>query len=188
MGADPRTELSSLLPVRGWAEGCASLLGVKLSHSDVQKRRLVPRWSGARFAFSLGLGPSFSAGISVAPWSRVEAVDVYAVSWLLPRGVAPSVGWCPGGVSLAGVCPASWSGACRCAGGVSSVAFLGSCGWAVFPLVGGSGEGVCPAIFRLAGRLAVFVFSLVLPGLPVWGQFPVFPVVPGLRGRFSMMD
>ena len=166
VGADPRTELSSLLPVRGWAEGCASRLGVKLSHSDVQKRRLVPRWSGVRFAFSLGLGPCFSAEISVAPWSRVEAVDVYAVSWFLPRGVAPSVGWCPGGVSPAGVwglvmlggcvgllgaCPASWSGACRCAGGVSSVAFLGSCGWPVFPLVGGSGEGVCPAFFRLAG-------------------------------------
>ena len=104
-------------------------------------KRLVPRWSGFRL-FS-GFGAQFSAEFSVAPWSRVEAVGVYAVSWLLPRGVAPAVGWCPGGVSpagvwdfvllggclgLPGVCPASWSGACRCAGCVSSVAFLGSCG------------------------------------------------------------
>ena len=133
----------------------------------------VVKLAGRAFAFSLGLGPSFSAEVSVTPWSRVEAVGVCAVSWFLPRGVAPAVKWCPGGVSpagvwdivllggcvgLLGVCPASWSGVCRCAGGVSSVAFLGSCGWAVFPLVGGSDEGVCPAIFRLAGWLAVIVF------------------------------
>ena len=149
----------------------------------------MPRWSGFRLFSGFGAQCGGFCGTLVSRRGS-RCVRCLVVT---PSGVAPAVGWSPGGVSpagvwdivmlggcvgLLGVCPASWSGACRCAGCVS-VAFLGSCGWAVFPLVGGSGDGVCPAIFRLAGWLAVIVFRRFCAVCSFGGDFRFFRLCRG---------